>query len=106
MSARRVYIAGPMTGIPALNRPAFMQAEQQLLALGAVPANPVRNGLPDSAPWEAHMRADLAMLTLCDEILLLPGWAFSRGATLEVHIARALGMRVHRIGTLAESWAG
>jgi hypothetical protein len=88
----RVYISGPMTGMPELNAPAFNAAEQQLAAAGYEPVNPVNNGQPNDAPWHQHMRADIAMLVTCEAIVMLPGWQASRGATLERHIARRLGM--------------
>ena len=44
------------------------------------------------------MRADIAQLVTCDRIHLLPGWSRSKGASLEHHIGRALGLLV----TLAE----
>ena len=36
LSGRRVYIAGPMTGIAELNRPAFFAAEEYLRGQGAI----------------------------------------------------------------------
>ncbi|MFA5027645.1 MAG: DUF4406 domain-containing protein, partial [Candidatus Methylomirabilota bacterium] len=36
----RVYISGPMTGIPEYNRAAFLAAEARLRALGLEPVNP------------------------------------------------------------------
>jgi hypothetical protein len=42
--------------------------------------------------WAQAMRADLRALIVCEAISLLPGWEDSRGARLEVEIARALGL--------------
>ena len=39
----RIYIAGPMTGLPDSNYPAFHAAEARLQALGHEPHNPARN---------------------------------------------------------------
>ena len=39
-----VYIAGPMTGLPDLNYPAFNAAEEALTAAGHAVLNPARNG--------------------------------------------------------------
>ncbi|MDE2254313.1 MAG: DUF4406 domain-containing protein [Betaproteobacteria bacterium] len=89
-----IYLAGPMTGLPDFNRPAFFAAEARLRDLGYSPINPARNGLPLRAPWHHHMRRDLGMLLACAQVALLPGWETSRGARLEVSIADALGMRV------------
>jgi hypothetical protein len=91
---KRVYISGPITGKPDGNRPAFEHAKQALIAAGDVPVNPHENGLPSSASWREHMRADLRMLADCDAILLLPGWASSKGAFLEQSIAQFLGMSI------------
>lgn len=99
---RRAYIAGPMTGLPQHNYPAFLSAEADVAAAGFVVINPAKNGLPASAPWDQHMRRDIAMLVTCDVIVMLPGWSDSRGATLENLIARRLGMKVIELHEVAE----
>ncbi len=92
--AIKVYISGPMTGHPDLNFPAFHQAEQAISALGLHPINPARIN-PDSAMgWTACMRADIKALCDCDAIALLPGWEYSKGAHLELHIAHRLDLYV------------
>jgi hypothetical protein len=88
------YICGPMSGLPDFNYPAFTRAAQQLRERGLTVFNPAENGLPSSAPWSQHMRVDIRMLMGCDRVVTLPGHRGSKGAALEVHIARALGMPV------------
>ncbi len=93
----RCYIAGPMTGLPEFNFPAFRAAEEWVRARGFEPVNPINNGLPKEAPWQLHMRADISMLVTCDAVALLPGWQKSRGASLEHHIAKRLGLNIFRM---------
>lgn len=93
----RIYISGPMSGLPALNFPAFHAEAARLRAMGHDVVNPAEINVPHPGTWQAAMRADIAALVTCDSILLLPGWEASRGATLELHIAQQLGMEVfHR----------
>ena len=92
----RAYIAGPMSGLPDHNYPAFAEAARQLRAHGIDAVNPAENGLPAEAPWHMHMRADIAQLVTCEAIVLLPGWQASRGATLEHQIAKRLGFRIYQ----------
>lgn len=94
-AASLIYLAGPMTGRPDLNRPQFFAAETRLRDMGYTPINPARNGLPPSAPWHHHMRRDLSMLLACAQVALLPGWESSRGARLESAWAQELHMPVH-----------
>lgn len=90
----RVYIAGPMTGLPDFNYPAFHAAAAELRARGLEVLNPAENiGSADNT-WNYWMRLALAQLIQCDEIVLLPGWAASRGAQLERQIAEALEMPI------------
>ena len=91
----RLYIAGPMTGLPHFNYPAFRAAEAELRAVGYGVLNPVdaeqHNPTPgESQAWDWYMRHALRMVTEADGVALLDGWWRSRGASLEVHVARAL----------------
>src|SRR5688572_14120264 len=91
-----VYIAGPMRGIPGMNHPAFHAAEERLTGLGYEVINPAR--IEDEfagVDWSGCLRRDLVLIvTRCHTVAVLPGWENSRGARLEVHVARALGMSI------------
>jgi hypothetical protein len=90
----RIYIAGPMTGLPALNFPAFHEAAAKLRAEGHDVVNPAEINAGPAAEWAACMRADIRELMTCDAVYLLPSWERSKGAALESHIAMALGMKI------------
>lgn len=90
---RTVYISGPMTSLPDLNRQAFAWAEAQVTAAGLTPINPHTLCHP-SWGWNECMRADVKALCDCGAIFLLAGWQNSNGAQLELHIAHRLGLVV------------
>jgi hypothetical protein len=90
----RVYLAGPMTGIAELNFPAFNQEAERLRAEGLQVLNPADHGIVDGADWADYLRHDIAGLSSCERIHLLRGWTKSKGACLEMTIAKALGMTV------------
>ena len=90
----KTYIAGPMTGLPDLNFPAFHQAAEWLRGMGHEVVNPAEINPDTSMEWHECMRADIAQLVTCQCIYLLPGWEDSRGATLEHHIAERLGLTI------------
>lgn len=93
---KRVYVSGPMTGMPDFNYPAFNAAAAQLRAAGYEVVNPAELDANDTGPmtWEQYMRRDIKALMDCDGLALLPGWRNSRGALLESFLARALGFDV------------
>lgn len=106
--ARRVYVAGPMAGIPGHNFPAFHAEAARLRALGHDVLSPAEkageqaataaqeHGLEfrETQTYKDFLKADLRMVLDSDAVQLLPGWENSRGATLEVHVARAVGIDV------------
>lgn len=94
----RLYIAGPMSGLPEFNYPAFRRADRDLRAAGYDVLNPAdidaaHNPMPDAPQaWDWYMRHALRMVVAADAVALLDGWWRSRGAALEHHVARALDM--------------
>ncbi len=91
---KRIYIAGPMTGLPELNFPAFHAETAKLRARGFDVINPAEINPDHTMSWHDCMRRDIAELVKCDAIRLLPGWEKSSGARLEEHIAMQLGMKI------------
>lgn len=92
----RLYIAGPMTGMPEWNFPAFRAAAAQLREVGYDVIDPSEGDEPtggaDHRSWQHRMRVAVTKLMACDGVAFLPGWPGSRGARIEVKLARDLGV--------------
>lgn len=101
----KVYISGRMTGVPENNAPAFRAAEKRLKAMGHDPACPLDNGMPETASWEQHMRADIIMLMTCDAVALLPDWEDSKGSRGERAVAELVGIKVLEPGDWMGQWS-
>ena len=91
---KKIYVSGPMTGLPENNFPAFHAATAMLRERGHTVFNPAEVGEIPGMTWEFYMRKDIKMLCEADAIYLLPGWEKSKGAHLELHIAHRIGMDV------------
>lgn len=108
----KIYIAGPMRGIPLFNFPAFDAMEKTLKLAGDTVVNPAQidrdSGLdPEELPdnhnwWEVPdglslgdiVTRDVHALKSCDAIYLLNGWENSQGANAEKAVAEWLGLEV------------
>ena len=112
----KIYLAGPMRGIPKFNFPTFAAHTQYLRNLGHIVFNPAEKdnekfgtdisegnleGREDVAASQhgfslrEALAADLAWICAeADAIALLPGWRNSTGATAEHATAVALGLEV------------
>ena len=96
-----VYIAGPMTGLPEYNYPAFHAAAAHARTLGYEVINPADNFDGDTTlPWATYLRQALRQVLDADAIVVLPGWESSKGAQLETHVARTLAMPVIELAAL------
>lgn len=102
MKKQTFYIAGPMTGLPDLNFPAFHAEAARLRVLGHEVINPAEINPDKHLTWLECMRTDIAALVFCDAVQLLSGWQDSKGATLEHHIAERLGLVIHEPFEAAE----
>lgn len=85
----KVYISGPMTGLPNQNREEFHKAKIDLLKKGHDVFDPTV--MPNFFTWEQILPIDVAVLELCDAIYMLKGWENSRGAALEKREAERWG---------------
>ncbi len=117
----KIYIAGPMSGIPEFNYPAFHKAADQLREAGWIVYSPADidtlyhgvdiskgNATGSIAQAAAEhgfsrklaLQRDLETICWCDDhkgvdaIAMLPGWETSTGAALEHAAAKALGLSV------------
>lgn len=81
VKGKKVYVAGPMTGLPDLNRGQFYAAEEYLTELGARVMNPAV--LPEGFEWEEYMSIAIPMMKACHVVAFLPGWENSKGAKQE-----------------------
>jgi hypothetical protein len=90
----RIYIAGPMTGLPDFNYPLFNQTAAVLRNAGWEVENPAETEFGPAVPYEAMIRSGLTLLLRCDAIWMLPGWSKSKEATLEFAVANLLDLRL------------
>lgn len=113
----KIYLAGPMSNLPAFNFPAFHAAAAKLRAAGHYVFNPAeadisRSGVDPSVlnptgdpngstsqiaglSRRECLAADLAWIAAEGEaIALLPGWMNSSGAKAEKALADALNLQV------------
>lgn len=100
---KRIYLAGPMSGLENLNFPTFHAETARLRALGYDVVNPAEINPDPLAQWRDCMRQDIKQLVDCDGIALLDGWEKSRGASLEHHIAQGLGLPVRMACHITEA---
>lgn len=94
-----VYISGKITGLdPEVAKANFKKVEDIIKKEGNTPVNPfdVAPYHPDLT-WKDYMVADIKALVDCDTIVMLPDYQGSKGALLELQIAKGLDMRVEYI---------
>ena len=91
----KIYLSGKMTGEPEYNHPLFNRKAKELRALGFEVFNPAENdGGTTDKKRSFYLREDIRELLDCDTVMVLAGWRKSKGALLEVNIARELELQI------------
>lgn len=88
----KLYLAGPMSGLPDMNYPEFNHVAKLLRAKGYEVLNPAENPEPPCKSWAGYMKLGIAQLVQCDGVALLEDWHKSKGAQIELSIASQLGI--------------
>lgn len=92
----KIYIAGPMTGLPDFNYPAFHDAAQRWRDAGYAVENPAEHFEGDTTlDYQTYLTAAIQTLLHCSAVAVLPGWERSRGALAELHVACTLGLPIY-----------
>lgn len=102
MNTIRAYVAGPMTGLPDFNFPAFHAAAKALRDRGFEVENPAENEAPPCGSWLAYMRMAVVQVSKVDTLVLLPGWEKSKGARVEFNLAVGLGLSVETLDAVLQ----
>lgn len=113
---KKVYIAGPMRGLPQFNFPAFYKAEAMLDLWGLDALNPARMDIKDNKATFNHnmnrssggdviaentftiedaFTRDFQAIIAADAVMVLPGWKQSQGANREVAFSTSIGKPVY-----------
>ncbi len=92
------YIAGPMTGKPFYNFPAFLDAEEVMKNRNWAVKNPAKHDLmcgfdpskdiPTKEQLDEFMKWDVEQVMTVDAVVAIPGWEKSTGAIAEVALAQ------------------
>ena len=95
---KRIYIAGPMTGVEDLNRAEFYKASDYFASRDFSFFNPLHcafmNGWDERTPLSAIAPVLLNTLMLCTHIYMLRGWERSKGARAEHAVAVWIGLEI------------
>lgn len=91
----KIFISGPMTGLPEYNRESFEKAAEGIRQAGHEPLNPWNPELAYADPplsWYECMMRSLRLLGEADGIVALPDSENSVGSNIEQLMARKMGL--------------
>lgn len=96
----RVYLSGLLSNgkseIIAGAVQKFREAENIVRDKGHEPVNPIdlHSECTHERNWDGYMVCDLGHLLKCEAIYMIPGWCHSKGARIEIAVARELGLTI------------
>lgn len=96
----KYYISGPISGYKNKNQEAFEEAQAAILQLGINAVTPFDLNIVEPAPptdWVANMKRDIRFVTTVDGIVVIDGWKDSKGANVEVAIARIFEIPIYEL---------
>ena len=102
--SKKIYLAGPMKGLPNQNFDSFTQASNYLRKEGFEVVSPHElnaeagvdpsKGQPPPSKVRELLKEDTTQLLTCDGVAVLEGWETSFGANAEVFLAHSASLEV------------
>lgn len=92
----KIYLSGPMSGLPDFNHKAFHAATAKLRADGHTVFSPAEH-VPDSTRFDVRAAFAEYCRFICleaDAIYMLPKWEGSAGAHVEHDLAKRIGVQI------------
>ena len=91
---QKIYLSGKISGLPLCEAiKNFESAENQLKEFATI-VNPMRLKHDHDKSWESYMKEDIKALLDCDAIAMLPNYENSKGALIELNLAKSLGFEI------------
>lgn len=90
----RLYLSGPMSGLPEFNYPAFHLAKEMLEARGYDVTSPADLPLRDDWEWVDYIEVDIDSVFVAEGVAYLDGCEQSKGARIERRIAERLNLPI------------
>lgn len=94
----KIYVSGPMTGLPKYNYPEFQRVSHILRELGHQVYNPSEfsyyGPIEDFPIREAFASYCKFICEEADAIYMLKGWEKSSGARVEHDLAKRIGLQI------------
>lgn len=96
--SKKIYISGPMTGIKNNNHDTFNYVAtliRYIYQIECFSPSELFEGRTDMLRSQ-YMFEDIKGLLSCDSIVMLDGWQNSKGALLELEIAKEIDLKIYR----------
>jgi hypothetical protein len=92
----KLYLSGKITDFKFFKKK-FTLARQQLENAGYVVCDPTTFELSEYISWSEAMKYDIRCMLQCDGVATMDNWRDSRGAKIEVQLARNMEMPVFSV---------
>ena len=93
-NTKKVYISGKITGMESDAEIIFSKAEEFLKKEYRAVVNPMKLNHDHDKSWESYMKVCIKALCDCDVIYLLSNYSNSKGALMELAMAKDLGLEI------------
>jgi hypothetical protein len=99
----RLYVSGPMSGLPEFNYPAFHAAKARLEAAGYTVLSPADLPIQTDWDWIDYILIDIDSVFHSQGVATLEGCDASRGSRIECRIAQRLGLPIKSVAEWEEA---